>query len=384
MVDDTSTQGAAAGDRQRSTEDRRAATADASNGETAASRRTVLRAASTAVVGGAALGATTGTVAAGSKGCGAENAEAPDDFARVTTRDHFDEDANLINGETEWSYQVEGSWPNWGQQELTLFVHGWRSDDSKDEPIDAGQECENALRAEGYGGSVAVYSWDSDKGDSIDLGWASAKDIAERNGKKLANFLQWYSNEYDVDVRLIAHSLGARVVMYALQTLEEAYGEQSLLPSVTLVGGAIEKDSPSMDAGLWDEEFGDHIEYAVGQLDNFHSYDDGILNNIFRLRETEEAAGEVGIQYEAFNLKLKSKIISTGKAQMAVWRRRQISSTLCESASTRSRGRRSPRQTPSGCWSSATNSDSVGPNTRTTGTASSCGTARGWPNTSAV
>lgn len=268
-------------------------------GASTATRRAVLRGASTAIVGATALGTTAGTAAAGNKGCGAGNAAAPDNFPRVSTRDHFDEDANLINGETEWSYDVEGSWPDWGDQELTLFVHGWRSDDSKDEPIDAGQECENALQAAGYDGSVAVYSWDSDKGDSVDIGWSSAKDIAERNGKKLANFLQWYSNEYDVDVRLIAHSLGARVVMYALETLEEAYSEEDLLPSVTLVGGAVEKDSPSMDAGFWDEEFGDHIEYAVGRFDNFHSDDDGILENIFYIREFEEAVGEVGIQYEA-------------------------------------------------------------------------------------
>lgn len=261
-------------------------------------RRTFLRAASATAVGGGLVGVSTGTAVAGNKGCGAENVAAPNDFPRVSTRDHFDEDANLINGETEWSYDVAGSWPQWGE-DLTLFVHGWRSSDEDDEPIDAGQECTNALRAAGYDGATAVYSWDSDKGDSIDIGWASAKDIAERNGKKLANFCQWYAGEHGATVRLIAHSLGGRVVMYALQTLEEAYGARDLLASVSLVGAAVEKDSPSMDAGWLDEEFGDHIEFAVGRLDNFHSYDDGILNNVFRLRETEEAVGEVGIQYEA-------------------------------------------------------------------------------------
>lgn len=262
-------------------------------------RRTVLRATAGAIAGGTLLGLGSGSAAAGGKGCGAENAAAPSDFPRVSTRDHFDEDANLINGETEWSYDVEGSWPNWGEQELTLFVHGWRSDDSEDEPIDAGQECRNALQAEGYGGSTAVYSWDSDKGDSLDIGWSSAKDISRRNGKKLANFLQWYAGEYDVNVRLIAHSMGARVVAWALETLDDAYGASNLLSSVTLVGGALEKDSPSMDAGWLDEEFGDHIEFATEQFDNFHSHDDDVLNDIYRVRETEEAVGEVGIQYTA-------------------------------------------------------------------------------------
>ena len=56
-----------------------------------------------------------------------------------------------------------------------------------------------------------------------------------------------------------------------------------------------------MDAGWFDEEFGDHIEFAVGRLDNFHSENDEILDNIFATRETEEAVGQVGIQYEAPN-----------------------------------------------------------------------------------
>ena len=261
-------------------------------------RRTALRVAAAGVVGTGAVSTAAQPVAA-TGGKSADNADGPQDFPRVTTRDHFDDDANLINGETEWSYSVDGSWPFWGEEELTLFVHGWRSSDEEDQDIDAGYENRLAMEAAGYGGSTAVFSWDSDKGDSLDLGWADAKDIAERNGKKLANFCQWYANEYDVGIRLIAHSLGARVTMYALRTLTNAYGESNLFRSVTLLGGAIEKDDPSMDAGWFDDEFGPEIEFATQQLDNFHSYDDGILENIFYARETEEAVGEVGIQYTA-------------------------------------------------------------------------------------
>ena len=256
-------------------------------------RRDVLRLTAAGIAGTGVLGAAQ-PVSAGDKG--ADNADAPSDFPKVSTRDHFDDDANLINGETEWSYDVEGSWPFWAEEELTLFVHGFRSDDSQDEDIDAGYECRLALEDAGYTGSTAVFSWDADKGDSLDIGWADAKDIAERNGRKLANFCQWYHNEYGVGVRLIAHSLGARVVLFALRSLDDDYGEANLLRSVTLLGGAVANDSVSMDAGLFDDEFGDHIEFATQQLDNFHSYDDGILENVFYPREAERAAGEVGVE----------------------------------------------------------------------------------------
>ncbi len=257
-------------------------------------RRGVLKLAAAGVVGTAAVSQ---PVAAGDKS--ADNADAPSDFPRVTTRDHFDGDANLINGETEWSYSVDGSWPFWGEEELTLFVHGWRSSDEEDQDIDAGYENRLAMEDAGYTGSTAVFSWDSDKGGGLDGGWGDAKDIAERNGKKLANFCQWYAQEYGVGIRLIAHSLGARVTVYALRTIASAYGISDLFESVTLVGGAIEKDDPSMDAGWSDDEFGPEIEYATKQFDNFHSYDDWILEDVYYVREAEEAVGEVGIQYTA-------------------------------------------------------------------------------------
>ena len=280
-------------DDERTTDGRERSTAR-NRGDTTG-RRGVLRAAGAAVGGVGVFGAVSGTVTAGDKG--ADNADAPQDFPRVTTRDHFDEDANLINGQTEWSYATDGHWPFWGEEELTLFVHGWRSSDEEDEDIDAGYECRLALEAAGYTGSTAVFSWDSDKGDSLDGGWSDAKAIAKRNGRKLANFVQWYTNEYGVGARLIAHSLGARVTIYALQSLDDDYGLGNALRSVTFVGGALEKDSVAWDAGWGDEEFGDHIASATEQFDNFHSYDDDILENIFFVRETEEAVGEVGAQY---------------------------------------------------------------------------------------
>jgi hypothetical protein len=259
-------------------------------------RRTFLKTATVTAVGGAGLTATTGTAAAGDLVDGeGDVAEAPDDYQRVSTRDHFDDDANLINGESAWSYSVEGNWPgSWGADTLTLFIHGWRNSDEDDNDIDGGYECQLALEQNGYGGDTAVYTWDSDKGDSLDLGWADAKDIAERNGRKLANFTQWYANSYGVDVRWIAHSLGARVALFALKSLDEDYGESNLVKSVSLLGGAVEEDDVSLDAGWWDSEYGEYIEAAAEQFDNFYDDGDEVLEYIYETREFEDAVGEKG------------------------------------------------------------------------------------------
>lgn len=247
----------------------------------------------TGVVGIAGL---SGTAAAGDlvEGEG-EVAEAPADFPRVSTRDHFDGDAHLINGESPWSYDVEGSWPgSWGEDTLTLLIHGFTVDDATDQDIDSGYECQLALEAQGYGGDTAVFTWDADKGNSLDAGWSDAKDIAQRNGKKLANFTQWYTGEYGVDVRWVAHSLGARVAMFGAKSLDEDYGAENAVKSISLLGGAVEEDDVSLDAGWFDSQYGQHFEAAAEQVDNFYKDDDEVLEYIYETREFEDAVGEKG------------------------------------------------------------------------------------------
>lgn len=269
---------------------------DQETAEDGLGRRSFLRRGALAAAGSAALVGASGTATAGGLVDGeGEKASAPSDYQRVSTRDHFDSDGNLINGESVWSYDVEGSWPgSWGEESLTLLIHGFKSSDEDNDDIDSGYECQLALEANGYDGDTAVFTWDSDKGDSLDLGWADGKTIAERNGRKLANFTQWYSNAYGVDVRWIAHSLGARVVMFALKSLTEEYGQANAVKSVSLLGAAVEEDDVSTDAGWFDSEYGQYFEYAAEQCDNFYDDGDEVLEWIYETREFEDAAGEKG------------------------------------------------------------------------------------------
>ena len=242
-----------------------------------------------AAVGVAGVAATTGTAAAGSS---AENADAPSDYPRVSTRDHFDDDADLINGETAYSYQLDGDFAGIGDETLTLFVHGWNNGDQ--DALDSAYECQLALEGNGYGADVAAYSWDSDQGDSLDIGWSDGKAIAEENGTELANFVTDWNANVGTPVRLICHSLGARVAMFAMESLEDDFGAANAVDSVTLIGGAVADDSVSLDAGWFDAEYGDHFEYAAGKVDNFHDDGDPVLEYVFETREWEDAVGEKG------------------------------------------------------------------------------------------
>jgi len=257
-----------------------------------------MRRGAVAAVGVAGLGLGTSTAMGGDLVNGeGEKADAPSDYQRVSTRDHFDDDGNLINGETAYSYDVAGSLPaSWGEDTLTLLIHGFKNSDEDDNDIDSGYECQLALEENGYGGDAAVFTWDADKGDSIDLGWTDAKTIAERNGRKLANFTQTFSNQNGVPVRWVAHSLGARVALFALKSLVEDFGENDAVESVSLLGAAVEDDDVSLNAGWFDSEYGQYIEAGAKQCDNFYDDGDEVLEYIFKTREFENSAGEKGCE----------------------------------------------------------------------------------------
>ena len=250
----------------------------------------MLRGAAAIAVGGVGLGAGADRASAKSD---ADNAEAPADYPGVSTRDHFDDDCNLVDGQTGYSYDYRGDWSGIaGDRELTLFVHGWNNDDDANDDIDSAYECQLALERNGYGGDVAVFTWDSDKGDSWwDAGWTDAKCIANRNGEKLANFVTDWNDEVGTDVRLIAHSLGARVVGDALRSLVEDFGATNAVRSVSLLGGAIDDQSPG-----WDYEFGPYVADGAVRVDNFWNRDDEVLDNIYSAREWDTAVGQRGLE----------------------------------------------------------------------------------------
>jgi len=248
---------------------------DAPGSET--TRRRFL-AAGAATVGGLAVGATGATAA--------------DPYPRVTTRGHFEVswgDVDLTDGNTRFNYETEGAIPGLDTgagDELLVFAHGWRNDES--DAIDTFETGERALATNGYDRPVIGYSWDADT-DLFD--WWDATDIAERNGLKLANFLYEYDQATDgVDVRLMAHSLGARVVLSAVQVL--AYNDlNDVVTSLSLLGGAADNDALATDG-----EYGPDVAVATGRTDNFWKSDDDVLQWAYSTAEFDSAVGEEGVE----------------------------------------------------------------------------------------
>ncbi|WP_435335370.1 DUF726 domain-containing protein [Haloarchaeobius sp. TZWWS8] len=244
-------------------------------------RRTVLKRLAT---GGAAIGGLSGVAAAGG-----DNGDysAPADYPLVSTRGHFDEDGNLTASGTTYNYYGEGDWARYTESwhdEIVVFVHGWSQDDENDDDIDGAYTCELALEENGVYQTNVGYSWDSDRG------WWTAVDIAKRNGPKLANWIANWVNDGGDPIRLVGHSLGAQVVVSALNNLH-AWGYYNAVETVSLVGAAIPDQSVSTE-----DDYGDDIEYATGSFGNFYKTDDAVLDWAYSSAEWDTALGEEGIQ----------------------------------------------------------------------------------------
>ena len=87
---------------------------------------------------------------------------------------------------------------------VVIFVHGWEeSEDSVKERLN---RVKLSLENNSFIHPVIGFSWPSD------TDWFSARSIAGENGPKLANLISDIKNECpDTDIRLLAHSSGARV-----------------------------------------------------------------------------------------------------------------------------------------------------------------------------
>ena len=78
-------------------------------------------------------------------------------------------------------------------------------------------------------------------------GWKTAKVIANNNGPLLAKFILGYKEICPHDeIRLIAHSLGSRVTLSALQSLHDNH-KNNIIQSVHLLGAAVDDDQISLN-----------------------------------------------------------------------------------------------------------------------------------------
>ncbi|WP_137283432.1 alpha/beta hydrolase [Halorussus salinisoli] len=255
-------------------------------------RRTFLKRSAVTTTGLAALVGSAGTAAAS-------------DVPLVSTRGHFDDDGNLVSGKGTFTYDTSGDVPGVDTScvgDLTVFVHGWdkNSDDPEQAAHDKISHAQSELAAAGYDGTVVGYTWDNDVGGGLDYGWSEAKDAAQGNGPKLAQFAVDFAYDCpDADLRFVSHSLGAQVLLSSLRSLDESswWNDGGYeITSTHLLGAAQDNEAPTKESveGSWDT-YGAITDQTTGSFD-YHSHEDDVLQWIYNSYEFDQALGETGYE----------------------------------------------------------------------------------------
>ncbi len=186
--------------------------------------------------------------------------------------------------------------------EVSIYVHGiWSSEEEAEEQLD---RVNRSLRDSGYQVLLVGFSWDSDTQVSP-ADWILAKEIANTNGHKLAEFISSFKEICPQDsVRIIAHSLGARVTLAAVQDLYENPAWNNVkVTSVHLMGAAVDNEQISLDP---EDCFsntpalpcsGQAIESQVQEFFNLYNPMDNVLETAYIFNEGDLALGHWGGGY---------------------------------------------------------------------------------------
>lgn len=143
-----------------------------------------------------------------------------------------------------------------GRQEVVFHAHGYSE---SNESVDAAGEFRATARELGYEGTVAAVTWDDGGG---------ATGNARETGADLAGWLDDFRRENpETTVRLLGYSMGALVVMEAVNAIDGAF----TVANADMIGSYERADAPCRGSGYYDA-----IESSCLGMYNYWSGNDGI------------------------------------------------------------------------------------------------------------
>lgn len=201
--------------------------------------------------------------------------------------------------------------------EWAIYIHGVWTD--RNAAIEQAERIDLSLPSDKKI-PIFVFLWDGDTSLSP-FGWDRAKSNADDAGRELADVIAESKSACPNDkIRLIAWSFGSRVVLSALDSLENDSSrwkqERFNITSVHLMGAAVDDEKISknpldIDHGLFDDGkvYGTAIEGNVVNFYNLYNPEDDLLERIDQTEEQmdsqpdfyprfedDDALGSLGIQ----------------------------------------------------------------------------------------
>lgn len=243
-------------------------------------RRQVLRATG-AATGGGILGATAVQPASAqsvpdgvtelASDCRNDWRSAPDGYPRIDLRSEDPETSDLPSD----------------PDELVIYAIGWGAEGQAG--YDQAYTLEQALGEAGYDRPVVAAEWQSSS-----FNFWGVRDNADRDGKRLADWLRTYREDHpETTIRLAGLSMGVRVPIAALDDLD---GNVSIA-SVSLFGGTIEHDVICSDSRQYDT---DAIDRTADAVYNYHSNEDSTTCSVIPLLSFDELVGCAGVDCAGF------------------------------------------------------------------------------------
>ncbi len=163
---------------------------------------------------------------------------------------------------------------------ITFYCSGVANMDLGDEGIRAG------LRAAGYRGQVARYTWSVSFNPAIDQ---TVRIIARHGGRRLAGYIQEYMDRYPGrEVNVVGLSAGTGVALWAVEALRPEYQ----VSNVVLIASSLSRDYDLSAA----------LRNVRGKIYNYYSPHDAVLAGPLKVFGTidgvyfADAAGSVGIR----------------------------------------------------------------------------------------
>ena len=166
--------------------------------------------------------------------------------------------------------------PSGTGSEKVWFIHGWQPGKSKTHIW-----LYSKLLKESFGEEVFIYSWDA-AGT-----WDEAKQKVSTEAKRLVEKISLCPPKQQVELIIVGHSLGARMLTEALHELRE---KSIKVRRVIFLGGAVNFDTPQLNEAE---------KISIDPPINVFNRDDGILRNLYSSRENTFACGNVGIGIDA-------------------------------------------------------------------------------------
>ena len=207
---------------------------------------------------------------------------------------------------------------------MVIFVHGW--EESEVNVKERLNRVKLSLENNDFIRPLIGFSWPSD------TVWFGAQFIAAEDGPKLAKLISDIKNECPgTDIRLLAHSLGARIVLSSLDSLHKNQSWNSnnfTIKSVDLLGATVDDEEVStnpqdilIDQTNWGtpkSDYGQAIEAVVTNFTNSFSSKDNMLEpnpekpyypfQIYPSFETDRALGQSGYQKVPYNINITKSL----------------------------------------------------------------------------